>query len=66
MTEASGDRSPIICGAKMNMSTASAPIMPIPRKAVIQAKLVASSLRRAPTDCPTRVVAASAMPTPGI
>ena len=66
LTSATGVIMPMICGARMYINIPVVPITSIPIIMVILPKLLASSFCLAPTLCPTRVVAASAIPYPGI
>ena len=61
-----GERNPIISGAKTNITTPMNAITPMPRKTVIRANDLARLLCPAPMLCPTSVVAASPIPYPGI
>ena len=66
MTSASVVMSPIISGAKTAMRMPMTVKMPMPSPTDIHAKLRIRSWRFAPWLCHTSVVAASAMPKPGM
>lgn len=61
-----GSNKPMSCGANANIGAASADITTTPKKIATSPRKRASAGRHAPSDLPTKLVAATLMARPGI